>query len=246
MDLSIVTITYNEKENIGKLIETLNRVAKENKIKNEIVIVDDNSPDGTADIIKEYIKKYRNIILIQRPKKLGIGSAYGDGVKISKGNVIITMDADFSHPPDKIAEMYFKAKEGYMVTGSRFIEKKGFKTLLYRKIGTTLLNLWIKLLFNINITDYSNGYIAIKKEYMGNIINYGKKINIYPYDYVLYGIPIFIIGRKLGYQGTNVFAPYIFREYGKTKIPFFEGLKIWLKSIFLTNKLFFKLFKQKI
>jgi len=244
MDLSIVTATYNEKENIGRLIETLNKVAKENGIKNEIIVVDDSSPDRTADIVLNCKKKYGNIILITRPPKSGIGSAYSEGVKASKGNIIITMDADFSHPPEKIAELYNKAKQGYMVTGSRFLEKKGFKTLFYRRIGTTILNIWIKLLFKLNITDYSNGYVAIKKDHINNIIEFGKKINVYPYDYVLYGIPIFVIGNKIGYKGANVFTPYIFRTQGETKIHFIEGWKIWSRSFLFATKLFFLIPKK--
>ena len=125
------------------------------------------------------------------------------------------------------------------------IGKKGFKSLIYRRIGTTLLNLWLRFLFKLNITDYSNGYVAIKKEYINNIIEFGEKINLYPYDYVLHGIPTFIIGKKLGYKAIDVFAPYIFRTQGETKIPFFEGWRIWSRSVLLSTKLFFKLSGKK-
>ncbi len=180
MDLSIVTATYNEKENIGRLIETVNKICKENKIKNEVVVIDDSSPDGTSEIVKDYAKKYKNVVLVSRPPRSGIGTAYGDGAKVSKGDIIITMDADFSHPPSVLVEMYKKAKEGCMVSGSRFIGKQGFKTKIYRFIGTTILNKWIKFLFRADITDYSNGYLAIPKDFMGKIVKYGKDIGIYP------------------------------------------------------------------
>jgi len=214
---------------------------KQNKIKNEIVVVDDSSPDGTADIVKQENKKYKNIALVSRPPKSGIGSAHRDGIKAAKGNIIIAMDPDFSHPPSKIPQMCSFAKRGYLVAGSRFIKKDGFNTLFYRRIGTTLLNLFIRILFHSNISDYSNGYIAAKKEYLEKIIAHGKKIKIHPYRYVLWGIPVFTIGTKLGYKGANVFTPYVFRTEGETKIHFTRGLKIWLSSILLAIKLFIKL-----
>lgn len=245
MDLSIVIAAYNEKENIGRLIEALNKICKENKINNEIIIVDDSSPDGTSGVILEYKKRDKNIMLISRPPKSGIGSAYGDGVKSSRGIVIITMDADFSHSPSALVEMYRKAKEGYIVSGSRFLKKGGFSTKFYRKIGTTLLNLWIRTLFNTGIKDHTNGYIAVNKENLNKIIKRGIEKRSFPFKKTLYGIPIFAIAKVFGFKVCEVFAPYKFREVGETKINFFDGLSIVLNDSWYAFKLFFRLKNDK-
>jgi len=246
MDLSVVTATYNEKENISNLIKDIEKIFKENNIDGEIIVVDDSSPDGTGEIVLQLKKNFHNIVLIKRPPRSGIGSAYGDGVKASKGKVVITMDADYSHHPKNLLSMYLKAREGFMVTGSRFLNKASFETKFYRHVGTTLLNMWIKFFFKLGITDYTNGYLAIPKDYLNKIINKGKIINIYPFDSTLYGIPIFTMGSYLGFNHHNTNAPYVFRKSGITKINTIQGGKEVVTNALYTLKLFYKINLMKL
>ena len=94
--LSIIIPTYNERENIGALIRRLEKL--DFSIPFEIIIVDDNSPDGTWRIAEEIGRIYGNVIVIRRHENMGISSAIGDGVKIAKGDIIAVMDADLQHP----------------------------------------------------------------------------------------------------------------------------------------------------
>ena len=244
-NISAVTATYNESDNIANLIEHLQAIFKKNNLKGEIVVVDDSSPDGTAEIVKKYMEENSNIVLISRPQKSGIGSAYGDGIKVSQGEVVVTMDADFSHPPNKIYEMYKHAKEGCIVSGSRYLTKLSFHTKFYRFIGTTGLNIWLKLFLRLGIKDHTNGYVAIRKDNLEKVFEKGKRIRIYPFDKVLYGIPIFMIGKQLGIPLKEVNAPYKFRTVGETKIKTYDGLRIVWDSFFYSINLFLKIKLKK-
>lgn len=244
-DISVVTATYNERGSIASLIKHLQAAFKENNLRGEIIVVDDSSPDGTADIVKEYIKDNSNIVLISRPQKSGIGTAYGDGVKASRGEVVVTMDADFSHPPEKLYDMYKPSKEGYIVSGSRYLTRLSFHTKFYRFIGTTGLNIWLRLFLRLGIRDHTNGYIAIRRDSLEKVFEEGKKIGIYPFDKTLYGIPIFTIGKHLGIPLKEVNAPYKFRTVDETKIRTYDGLKIVLDSLFYSINLFLRIHFEK-
>ena len=86
--LSLIIPTYNEKENIHLLTDRLFTLFKKNKIKAEIIVVDDNSPDGTSELVRELMKKYSNLKLIKRKGKLGLSSAVLDGFKRAKGDIL--------------------------------------------------------------------------------------------------------------------------------------------------------------
>ena len=97
--ISVILPTYNERENLPLIIWMLMRCSTENNIKMEVIIVDDNSPDGTQEQVKDLIRIYGadKIVLNARPGKMGLGSAYIDGLKRCTGSHIILMDADLSH-----------------------------------------------------------------------------------------------------------------------------------------------------
>ena len=102
MNVSIIIPTYNEKENIVILTNKLTEIFKNSGHDLKIIVVDDNSPDGTADIVRNISKNDFSVFLISRKEKLGLGSAYLEGYKwCIKNNFqyILQMDADLSHPP---------------------------------------------------------------------------------------------------------------------------------------------------
>ncbi len=145
MKLSLVIPTYNEKENIEKLISLLTDNFLKNKIDAEIIVVDDNSPDGTGDILDGLVSKYPSLRVVHRSGKLGLSSAALDGFRIARGELVGLMDADLSHPIGKIKEMVQKIEEeGFdLVIGSRYVRGGRIDGWgLYRKIlsrGATFL-----------------------------------------------------------------------------------------------------------
>jgi dolichol-phosphate mannosyltransferase len=107
---SVLLPTYNEKDNLPLIIWLLMKTAQEHKINMEVIIVDDNSPDGTQNVVKELQRIYGEdkIKLHARPGKLGLGSAYIDGLGKCTGEFVILMDADLSHHPKVIPEFIKK------------------------------------------------------------------------------------------------------------------------------------------
>ena len=120
MDKLVIVPTFNERENIEPLLEKLMALP----YGLDVLIVDDHSPDGTADVVKEWQAREPRVHLIERPGKLGLGSAYRDGFRYALANgaqYVLEMDADFSHDPVAIGEFLEHAKDADIVLGSRYL-----------------------------------------------------------------------------------------------------------------------------
>ncbi|HBU69838.1 MAG TPA: dolichyl-phosphate beta-D-mannosyltransferase [Elusimicrobia bacterium] len=154
MKTLIIIPTYNEKENIERLLESLSAFSA------DILIVDDNSPDGTAEMVNKFSRKDSRIKLLSRQGKLGLASAYIEGFSraISGGyEYVITMDADLSHPPELIAELT-RAGESF-VTGSRYV--KGGKITgwpFYRHILSRGANFYARTVLGLKNRDLTSGF----------------------------------------------------------------------------------------
>jgi dolichol-phosphate mannosyltransferase len=124
--LSIIVPTYNEAENVRELIERVEASLK--GLDFEVIVVDDSSPDGTAEIAEELGKIYGNVKVVKRPRKMGLASAVLDGMKVAKHELIAVMDADLQHPPELLPKLLEKAREGYdIVVASRYVEGGGIE-----------------------------------------------------------------------------------------------------------------------
>ena len=147
-NILVIVPTLNEKNNIIILLKKL----KLTKILHDILFIDDNSKDGSQEVIKKIAKKNRNINYIFRPKKLGIGSAHKEGFVWSykkKYKIIVTMDADGTHDPKYMKFMIQKLQRSNydVVTTSRFLKKNSLKNWpLFRIILTTLRHIVISFL----------------------------------------------------------------------------------------------------
>ncbi|MEN8252810.1 MAG: glycosyltransferase family 2 protein [Patescibacteria group bacterium] len=170
---TIIIPTYNEKENISKIVPVLQEVFKSIKNWNiNILVVDDSSPDKTADAVKKLQKKYKNLHLLLNKKKAGLGSAYLKGMARAfgdlKADVAFEFDADFSHDPKKIPELLKKIDEGYdLVLGSRYVKGGSIPDNwgLHRKLLSRVGNLVIMLILtDFRIRDWTAGYRAISKK----------------------------------------------------------------------------------
>lgn len=122
--------TYNEAENIAILIERIQAL----NLGADILVIDDNSIDGTAEIIDEIANKNSNVQVIHRPGKQGIGSAHLTGISYAYNHdykILITMDADFSHAPEDIPKFIEKEQSSEVVLGTRFEKKKQYRRLVF-------------------------------------------------------------------------------------------------------------------
>ncbi|MFX0114582.1 MAG: glycosyltransferase [Candidatus Hodarchaeota archaeon] len=118
--------TYNERENIDLLIPIILRIFDNHGIKGRILVIDDNSPDGTADVVRRWIEKDSRVKLLNQSRKMGLGSAYRAGFRRAlelEPEAIFEMDADFSHDPKMIPIMLQSLKTADLVVGSRKVGK---------------------------------------------------------------------------------------------------------------------------
>lgn len=238
---SIITATLNEAENILELIHAVTMQLNPMGKPFEIVVVDDNSPDGTAALVRECSLTNPHVKLICRPGPQGIGSAYLTGIQHSAGNVICTMDADFSHPPEMLPRLLEAADQDMLVLGSRFLRRGDFETLWYRWLPTRFVNLWHNLVLRSGIRDHTNGYMAIKRDALDRLLAAGGAVGVRPFDRILYCLALVALAKKTGQRTVELSTKYVFRTRGETKIKFARGVRLffseWADSFFLALKL---------
>ena len=235
----IVVPTYNEMGNIEITLKKIENL----KYDFDVVVVDDNSPDGTSKFVQKAIdnKTFNyNLILIRREGKNGLGTAYIEGFKKClelKYEYIFQLDCDGSHNPDQLIDLYeeLKSKKSDIVIGSRYI--KGITVInwpLSRLLLSYFANYYVKVVTGLKINDSTGGFNG----YSFKALNSITKNNIYFKGYA-FQIQLKFIGSKLGYKIKEI--PIIFkdREIGESKmslnIPgeaFFGVISMKLKSIF--------------
>lgn len=159
--------TYNEKENIKFIVSEIFNFLPAVKI----LVIDDNSPDGTAGTVKLLMEKYPNLFLLERQHKTGLGDAYKDAISKVLENKeigsIITMDADGSHSPEYLKDFFAKKRDFDLVIGSRYVSGGGIENWeRWRKELSRFGNLYAKLLTGLPINDFTAGFMCIKREFL--------------------------------------------------------------------------------
>ena len=155
--ITILIPTYNERNNIRSLIERLFLVMSGLKI--QIIVIDDSSPDGTADVIREEFGSDDRVTLLERPNKMGLGSAILDGFKISHGDYIVMMDADLSHKPEDVPALVKKANTADIVVGSRYVSGASIDGWSwFRKLASKMAILLAKSLVRLPVADPTSGF----------------------------------------------------------------------------------------
>ncbi|MFH1295697.1 MAG: polyprenol monophosphomannose synthase [Bacteroidota bacterium] len=211
-DSLIIIPTYNEKENIERIIRTIFSLEKEFNL----LVVEDNSPDGTAQIVKSLMQEYPGRLFIKERKgKLGLGTAYIHGFKwgLKQGyDFIFEMDADFSHNPDDLLRLYDTARNhgGDLVIGSRYIT--GVNVVNW-PIGRVLMSYYassyVRLITRMKIRDTTAGFKCYRSEvlkaidldkirFMGYAFQIEMKFTSWKLGFNLIEIPIIFTDRTLG------------------------------------------------
>jgi len=165
-DLAIIIPTLNERENIGEIIERIQATLGTRKF--EIVVVDDNSTDGTADLVDEYAKINDNVQVLRREGKLGLASAVLDGFNLSSAPVFGVIDADLQEPPESLPQLLSEIEAGNdIVIGSRYVEGSSIEGWgAIRKIisKVAIWMAWLLLPATRGIQDPSNGYFLVRRD----------------------------------------------------------------------------------
>ncbi|MDQ3192128.1 MAG: polyprenol monophosphomannose synthase [Bacteroidota bacterium] len=224
MSDSIVIIpTYNERENIEKILRKVFSLEKSF----HVLIVDDNSPDGTANIVKTLMGEFSGSLFIEERKgKMGLGTAYIHGFKWAinkKYGYIFEMDADFSHNPDDLTRLYHAcANQGADVAvGSRYVSGGKVKNWpLGRILMSYFASVYVRIVLWINIRDTTAGFKCYKREvlesidldlikFMGYAFQIEMKYTAIKLGFKVVEVPITFIDRK---EGTSKMSSSIFKE----------------------------------
>ena len=206
----VFTATFNEVENIVELVNLI----KHQPSKPHLLIIDDNSPDGTSEEIKKLQNKFENLFLIRRNDKLGLDSAHKEAYAFALKNnydFLITMDADFSHDPNEIGTFIKNLDEFPFVIGSRYVKggqclMRG-KRLLLSKYG----NLIMKFIFQIDCNEFTTSYRGFNLKKLNNFhLNLiktkgysfflGTVYEVFKQKFRIKEIPIIFKDRKKGYS----------------------------------------------
>ena len=211
----VIIPTYNEKENISLMIKKVFSLKEEF----DILIIDDNSPDGTAQIVKNEQENHRSRLnLIERSGKLGLGSAYITGFRWAleqNYDYIFEMDCDFSHNPDDLIRLLSEATSGNdLVVGSRYI--KGVNVInwpMSRLLISFFASKYVKYITGMPVKDATAGFVCYSKELLSNIVLENIKMKGYGFQ-----IEMKYTAWKLGAKIKEVSIIFTERVQGTSKM----------------------------
>lgn len=225
----IVVPTYNEAENIPALAAALFSLPLEYV---QMLVVDDNSPDGTGKISESLSSSYGGRInVLHRTEKKGLGSAYIKGFQKALRNgaeIVIQMDADFSHPPEKIVELVDGLKGSDVAMGSRYIlgGQLDEKWPLWRKGLSTFGNLYAKTILNLPVNDATGGFRAWQRETLLGMPLDRIRSNGYAFQ-----VEMLFVAHRLGYTFSEIPFYFADRRWGTSKMSFAiqieAALRVW-------------------
>jgi dolichol-phosphate mannosyltransferase len=227
--ITVVIPTYNEAENISKLIPMLFDLPLETL---NVLIVDDNSADGTGEIADELSRKWKGrLSVMHRAGKQGLGTAYiqGFGKAIAEGaDAVGEMDADFSHPPEKLVEM-FKALEGHdAVIGSRYVAGGSLDENwpLWRKGLSSFGNWYARTILGLKVRDVTGGFRLYRKDTIQNMPLERIRSNGYVFQ-----VEMTYVATRLGYRFKEIPIHFADRRWGDSKMSFRiqieAALRVW-------------------
>ena len=217
-DSLVIIPTYNEKENIQAIIQTVLNLVEHQF---DVLIVDDNSPDGTAAIVESMINENpERINILKRAGKLGLGTAYIAGFKWALDHgyeYIIEMDADFSHPVEKLPELQATCATGGadVAVGSRYIS--GVNVVNWpmgRMLMSYYASAYVRLITGMEVRDATAGYVCYRREvlqsinldaieFKGYAFQIEMKFTAYRMGFIIKEVPIVFINRVLGTSKMN-------------------------------------------
>ena len=237
-DSVVIIPTYNEKENIRNIINAVLNVSEHQF---DVLIVDDNSPDGTGAIVDEMIAEHpERISILKRAGKLGLGTAYIAGFKWALERhyeYIIEMDADFSHPVDKLPELQATCATGGadVSVGSRYIS--GVNVVNWpmgRMLMSYYASMYVRLITGMKVRDATAGYVCYRREVLQSM-----NLDAIEFKGYAFQIEMKFTAHRMGFTIKEVPIVFVNRVLGTSKMNssiFFEALwgviKLRLDSIF--------------
>lgn len=238
-DSLVITPTYNEKENIENIIRKVFSLEK----KFDMLIIEDNSPDGTADIVKRLMQEFPDRLFIKERKgKLGLGTAYIDGFKwaLERGYDYVTeMDADFSHNPDDLPRLYeaVSSGKGDVAVGSRYVDGKisVVNWPMGRLVMSYYASVFVRCVTGMKVFDATAGFVCYSRRVLEKM-----KFNKIKFVGYAFQIEMKYTATRLGFKVCEVPIIFTDRVLGVSKM----SMKIFKEAFFGVFSLRFRNWKN--
>lgn len=211
----VIIPTYRERENIEEMIKAISDLP----VHFDILVIDDNSPDGTADVVKQIQLTYNNLHIIERPGKLGLGTAYIAGFKwaLERGyNYIYEMDADFSHDPKDLPALYKACSEegADVAIGSRYISGVNVVNWpLSRVLMSYIASIYVRTITRMKVMDTTAGFVCYRREALEKLV--AERIKSVGYGFQ---IEMKFTAWKMGFRIVEVPIIFTDRRVGSSKM----------------------------
>ena len=233
MQPTIVIPTYNEAENLPKLVSALFALPFPDL---KILVVDDNSPDGTGQIAGDLASRYPGCIsVLHRNGKLGLGTAYINGFRCAldeNAEAIVQMDADFSHPPEKIVELLDVLQTCDVAMGSRYVDGGSVdeRWPFWRKGLSSFGNIYARIILGLPVHDATGGFKAWRRETLQGMPLERVRSNGYAFQ-----VEMAYLAHSLGYKFREVPFYFADRRWGHSKMSFLiqreAAVRVWQMRI---------------
>ena len=240
-DVSIILPTFNERENICDLVDAIELALRPQGWRVEIVVVDDNSPDDTAGVVRQRYgvdgegaavlwenEAGRCLLrLVVRMRNKGLAYSIRDGLERSTGRTLVVMDTDFNHDPAMIPQMVDLLRYYDLVIGSRFVMRGGMEDQ-WRYRASLLYNYFIRFLFQTQIQDNLSGFFAVRRERLFELR--GKFDRVF-HGYGDYFIRLLLTAWRSNWKILEVPVFYILRRHGDSKTGFWKIFRDYTAAV---------------
>ncbi len=238
IDVSVVLPTYNERDNICDLVDAICAVLGPAGYRFEVLVVDDSSPDGTAEVLR---RRYRlegdsgalpkcaggSLRLFVRTQDKGLAASIRDGLILAQGQTLVVMDTDFNHDPLMIPQMVDLLRHYDLVIGSRFVMRGGMEDRLRYRFSQWY-NIFIRALFHTQIQDNLSGFFAVRRDRLFALAPLFP--NIF-YGYGDYFIRLLLVAWRSDWRILEVPVFYILRRHGASKTGFWSVFKQYTAAV---------------
>lgn len=218
MNVSVILPTYDERENIVPLIEAIQKALEEEGLSYEILVVDDDSPDGTALAVRERFGDDLRIRLFVRTEERGLATAIAHGILRAEGDTVAVMDTDFNHDPRLLPRMVRFLDYYDIIIGSRFTMGGGMEER-WRYLASFCFNFFVRLILRTQIQDNLCGFFTMRRDKLLAL-----DIERIFRGYGEYFMHLLFLAWKKGYDMLEIPVFYRARTYGHSKSRFFHML----------------------
>ena len=224
--VSVVLPTYNERDGIEELVAEIVAIARAARLEVEVLVVDDDSPDGTAAHVREVFRAEPAVRVHVRRDERGLASAIHRGIVEARGDVVAVMDSDGNHDPALLPLMVRCAEEFDVVVGSRYVLGGGMLTSAFRYWASYAFNILIRVVLGLRIHDNLSGYLVFRRTLLGRL----------DADRIFYGYGDYAVRllHQVVHRGGRVLeipTVYRFRKGGESKTRFFAYFWTYLASV---------------